>query len=99
MQELNNYAHAKRLQDSSLEAIAQECKRLEEEVEFSKRQLTESVGVQKSKLEKAAQENAAMKERVEEMKSANRLQLKQNDVVVKKRDEFRGLLTQSQKSR
>ena len=98
-QELNNYAQAKRLQNNSLEAIAQECSRLEEETEFGKGQLTQSVGVHKSKLDAAAQENAAAQKQLEGLRNANRLQLEQNEVVVRKRDGFRGLLTKSQKSR
>ena len=48
-QELNNYAQCKRIQGSSLESIAQECKRLTDASEFNKGQLFQSGEVHKRK--------------------------------------------------
>ena len=91
-QELNNFAQAKRLQDNSMESISQECTRLTNESEFNKEQLAQSGEVHKKKLEEAHGKLKVIQKLYEDLKIEIQLELDQNDIVVKKRDEFRGLL-------
>jgi uncharacterized protein YajQ (UPF0234 family) len=94
-QELSNFAQAKR--------ASQECKRLADESELNKEQLMQSSGQHRRKLqlqlEEAHEKLKNLQKMYEDLKVKAQLQLDQNGVVAKKRDEFRGLLTKSQQPR
>ena len=98
-QELNNFAQAKRMQDQSLESISQECTRLTNESDFNKDQLKQCGDEHKRKIEEAKGKLKTLQKMYEDLKLKIQLQIDQNDKVVKKRDEFRGLLTKSQQIR
>ena len=98
-QELNNYAQAKRMNDQSLESISQECTRLVNESDLAKDQLKQCDSKHKKDVEEAKGKLTGLQTVYDALKSKVNKQIDQNDSVVKKRDEFRGLLTKSQQNR
>ena len=72
-----------------MEAISQECKRLADESELCKEQLVQSSDQHKRKLEEAREKLRNLQKMYEDLKVKAQLQLDQNGVVAKKRDEFR----------
>ena len=82
-----------------MNSISQECTRLANGSGLGKEKLTQSSDQHKKELEEAHEKLRTLQKMYEDLKPTAQLQLDQNEVVARKRDEFRGLLTKSQQSR